>query len=115
MNMTQTYNMLFLILLSPLAIYAAYAYWKIFTVYNLLGSRAEKFGFLWFSFQFQLPTFSKSMPGRLNYFDDLPNNLKVQVLAVQRRLNSARLIVVLWIIFVILASVANAWFRRHYK
>jgi hypothetical protein len=112
---TETYNMVFLILLAPLAIYAPYVYWKIFAVYNLLGSRAEKFGFLWFSVQFQLPNFAKSMPGYLNYFDELPDDSKLKVLSIRRQLNSARLVVVLWIVFLIFAGVANAWFRRRLK
>lgn len=47
-----------------------------YIAYKLLGGRVEKLRFLWFSFQFQLPEFSKGMAMYVDYFDALPNELK---------------------------------------
>lgn len=40
-------------------------------------------GFFWFSFQFQNETFAKGFPHYVDYFDDLPDDLKAQVIAAK--------------------------------
>jgi hypothetical protein len=106
LNMTETgATILFAALLASAPCYAAFVYWRTYIAYKLLGDRVEKLGFLWFSFQFQLPEFSKGMAMYVDYFDALPNELKGRTIAIRREINIARLIVVAGLLFLIFSGL----------
>jgi hypothetical protein len=90
-------------------VFAIFVYWRIYVAFRLLDRRVKELGFAWFSFQFQLPSFAKGMPGYVDYFDSLPEELKKRVTAIRREINVARLIVVLWTLLLILGAVATKW------
>ena len=95
---------LFVGLLISATCYVAFVYWRVYIAYKLLGGRVEKLGFLWFSFQFQVPEFSKGMGMYIDYFDALPNELRGQIIAIRREINIARLIVVLGLLLLIFSG-----------
>ena len=76
-------------------------HWNAYSVYRLLGDRAGNTGYYWFSFQFQTPDLAKLLPGYVDYFDALPNDLAAQVLVARRRMRVTHVLLVSSIILIV--------------
>jgi hypothetical protein len=115
LNMIETgATILFAAWLASATCYVAFFYWRVYIAYKLLGGRVEKLGFLWFSFQFQFPEFSKGMAMYVDYFDALPNELKGRIIAIRREINIARLVVVAGLLFLIFSGLIFKYLRARW-
>jgi hypothetical protein len=90
-----------------------YAHCKIYTAYKMLGDRVAKQGFMWFSFQFQLPNFSRGTPIYVEYFDSLPPDLKARHCLLWGQTQRSLRIMGIWIASLIMISVLLAWIGRY--
>ena len=112
--LSDIYRILFLGAAACIPLYVAFVYWRIYQVYRSLDDRARRLGFLWYSFQFQLPNLAKGMKEYLDP-DRLPEDAKAHVDNVKRQLRFVRVIVLLWIFFVLGLGGAAALIRKYYS
>ncbi|MGE0289909.1 MAG: hypothetical protein AB7I42_27445 [Bradyrhizobium sp.] len=112
--LSETYRMLFLGTAAALPLYVIFVYWKIYQVYRSLDDRARRLGFLWYSFQFQVPMLAKGMN---EYLDpgQLPEDARAQIDNVKRQLRFVRTIIVLWVFLVLGFGAAMAFIRKYYS
>lgn len=113
--MSELSRVLPLVTIAAVWLYVPYGYWKIYRVYKLLGDRTGNLGFLWFSFQFQHPTFSRGMKSYVDYYGTLPNDLKAQVDATRSQLRRHVLTMLLWILFVVAFGLLAGLLERHHS
>ena len=118
----------------PIALLAA-AFWhvRVYSLYRLLGERWPEIeqqllqrrhqpqpvstpkpvgdlSYYWFSFQFQCDWLARQLPGYVDLFSSLPQDLAAQVSIVRRDMRRAELIVACWgLLFV---SMIALGFRR---
>ena len=112
--LSETYRILFLGTAACIPLYVAFVYWRIYQVYRSLDVRARRLGFLWYSFQFQLPALAKGMKEYLDP-DRLPEDAKARIDSVKCQLRFVRAIVILWIFFVLGLGGAAALMRKYYS
>jgi hypothetical protein len=123
----------------PVALLAA-AFWhvRVYSIYRLLGERwseieqqllqerrqlqpvrrvsipkpAGDLSYYWFSFQFQNPELAKQLPGYVDLFCSLPQDMAAQVSIVRRDMRRAELIVACWALLIVIIFVGFAfrWF-----
>jgi hypothetical protein len=72
---------------------------------------AGDLSYYWFSFQFQSPHFASQLPGYVDLFSSLPEDLAAQVSVVRRETKWVQLISVGWTLLLI-AIVIGLSFRR---
>jgi hypothetical protein len=86
----------------PIPILAA-LFWhaRVYSLYRILGERVGNLSYYWFSFQFQTPQFARMLPGYVDLFSSLPEDLAAQVAMVHRKTKWAELIVVCWMLLIV--------------
>jgi hypothetical protein len=89
-----------------------YANWKTYTAYKMLGDRVVKQGFMWFSFQFQLPSFSRGTPIYVEYFESLPPDLKARHCLLRRQMLRSIWTMAIWFASLVTISALLAWVSR---
>jgi hypothetical protein len=97
--------------LLPVPVLAA-LFWhaRVYSLYRLLGERVGNVSYYWFSFQFQVPGFARQLPGFVDFFSFLPEDLAAKVFVVRRDTKRAEVIMVLWILLV--ATLIGISFRH---
>jgi hypothetical protein len=71
---------------------------RVYSLYRLLGERVGNLSYYWFSFQLQSPHFARQLPGYVDLWSSLPENLAAQVSIVRREMKWAELIMACWVL-----------------
>jgi hypothetical protein len=90
-----------------------YAQWKIHTAYTTLGERVRKQGYTWFSFQFQLPSFSRGTPLYVEHLDSLPPDLRARYFLLRKQMLRSIWLVVVWLASLVVIGVLLALIGRY--
>jgi hypothetical protein len=89
-----------------LAATAIYVNWRLRSLYKLLGDRVQRLTFTRFVQQLRYPSLSKNFAGYVDFQSGLPDELRMQVTAVQHLLRFFSWVAVgLMIIFVVSMAV----------
>jgi hypothetical protein len=107
------YGILWVVSVPLWLLLGCYANWKIYTAYKMLGDRVAKQGFMWFSFQFQLPRFSQATPIYVEYFDSLPPDLKIRHCLLRRQMLRSIWTIAIWFACLVIIGALLAWIGRY--
>jgi len=86
----------------PVPVLAA-LFWhaRVYPLYRLLGERVGDLSYYWFCFQFQTPGIAQQLPGYVDLFSSLPDDLAAKVSIVRRDTKRAEIVAMCWILFVV--------------
>jgi hypothetical protein len=95
----------------PITVLAA-LFWhvRVYSLYRLLGERVGNLSYYWFSFQLQTPQFARMLPGYVDLFSSLPEDLAAQVSIVRRDMKRAQMVIALWMLLIV--TLIGLSFRR---
>jgi hypothetical protein len=84
----------------PIPVLAA-LFWhaRVYSLYRLLGERVGNLSYCWFCFQFQTPGIARQLPGFVDLFSSLPDDLAAKVFIVRRDTKRAEIVMLFWTLF----------------
>src|SRR5262245_45973189 len=95
----------------PILVLAA-LFWhaRVYPLYRLLGERVGDLSYYWFCFQFQTPGIARQLPGYVDLFSSLPDDMVARVFVVRRDTKRAEIIMLFWTLLI--ATLIGISFRH---
>src|SRR5262245_11187636 len=85
----------------PVPVLAA-LFWhaRVYQLYRLPCERVRDLSYYWFCFQFQTPGIARQLPGYVDLFSSLPDDLAAKAFIARRDTKRAEIVLLLWTLFV---------------